>query len=148
MTVCCGIPLPEIVASVASSASSRSRWDSGNVVIGHLSAPARTADRRYRDRRSLERGGHPRPVGVGQARASGVAEHVDIEGADAVDVCGPQMHVADPDTRVDRVRGLLDRRNVALGHTRKVSRARARAGLISTDVLDLVRLSSFIAWAR
>jgi hypothetical protein len=53
------------------------------------------------------------------------AEHADIEVAHPVDIGGPQMHVADAHARIDRVRGCLDWRDVALGHEPKVPRAAA-----------------------
>lgn len=48
------------------------------------------------------------------------AEHADIEVTHPVDVGDPQVHVADADARIDRIRRRLDWRDVALDHGLKL----------------------------
>ena len=61
--------------------------------------------------------------------------------ANAIDVGGPQVHVADSHARIDRVRRNLDRRYVALGHAPEGTSRRPRSLRSSTTTIDLVMLS-------
>jgi probable F420-dependent oxidoreductase len=76
-----------------------------------------------RDEQDVSR--RPPPGHIARLRDDVEAEHADVEVAHAVDVGGPQMHVADPHAGIDRVRRLLDWRDVALRHQPKVQRTRS-----------------------